>query len=306
MDIIKIFSGGFPLTKERLEFLQQTYTKAFSQLARLAGTGSIVLEGTVSDGTNVSSGIVIIGNEVLEFRGGAHDARVAIFEDVINVPYDEDLNGDGILDQKVADTVRYAKCAAADGEGAIIFDDLKRISSIENNTNKAGDIKESLNEVQNENWLLCDGTALNIADEPLLYAVLGVSFGDGGAGTFRLPNYQNKTSVGAGGDYALKEEGGEKETTLTELQMPAHSHGATSANSGNHRHGFNNDQAGGDGGSGYLVAGDANRNQDLSGAYTKYAGSHNHGITVSQAGGGQSQNNMMPFIAVNKYIFKGV
>lgn len=306
MDIIRLFDEGFPLTKERLEFLQLTYTKAFSQLIRLAGSGKIIIEGAVNAAGTVSNGIIITSNEIMEFRGGAFNARVAVFEEVVNVPYNVDNDGDGSLDLKVADTVRFAQCASAGGDGSFLFSELKKIGSVQVNTPEIGDVKTSFNLAQNPNWLLCNGAVLYIANEPDLYAILGVSFGTGGAGTFRLPNYQNKTSVGAGGDYAIKTEGGEKEVTLSETQMPSHNHVGSTDPAGNHRHGFNNDQAGGDGGTGYIVAGDTHRNQSLSGAFTKYTGEHTHSLNISNKGGGAAHNNMQPFIAINHYIFKGI
>lgn len=49
-------------------------------------------------------------------------------------------------------------------------------------------------------YMLCHGQALNSADYPDLYAVIGTAYGtgDGSAGSFSLPDLQNKTTFGIG------------------------------------------------------------------------------------------------------------
>ena len=80
-----------------------------------------------------------------------------------------------------------------------------------------------------EGWLLCDGTELLIANEPALFAVLGTAWGGDGITKFRLPNLCGRTPVGSGtgvGPTArtVGQTGGEESVTLTEPEMPSHTH----------------------------------------------------------------------------------
>ena len=80
-------------------------------------------------------------------------------------------------------------------------------------------------------WLLCDGTAVSRTGVyAALFEVIGTTYGDGGdddENTFNLPNLQQKFPLGASnasGSEALGTTGGEATVTLTEAQMPPHSH----------------------------------------------------------------------------------
>jgi microcystin-dependent protein len=310
MDIIKLFGGGFPLTVERMQFLQETYGKAFIQISALAGGGRLIIGGAVLNNqenpTSATDGSLILNGEIIEFRSAAYNDRIAIFEEVVEVPYNEDLNSDGELDPKVSDVIRFATFASTGGEGSFNYSDLKRIESLEDLSHKAGDLKQSFSGDLGSNWIALNGAILNITAAPQLFSIFGTTFGGDGVNTFTLPDARNRVLVGAGVDYALKAIGGEKEVTLTAAQMPIHSHSGNIGTAGNHRHGFNNDQAGGDSGAGYIVAGDSNRNQSLSNAFTKYEGDHSHTLSINNAGNGAAHNNMIPFLAVNTYIFKGL
>jgi microcystin-dependent protein len=46
------------------------------------------------------------------------------------------------------------------------------------------------------NWALCDGTLLNITQNPALYAILGTRYGGDGRTTFQLPDLRNRVPMG--------------------------------------------------------------------------------------------------------------
>jgi len=80
-------------------------------------------------------------------------------------------------------------------------------------------------------WLLCDGTTGkdSIADPTLagLYAVIGTTYGGVDAEDFDLPDLRERVPVGlkGGGTFTpLAATGGVEEHTLTESEMPSHSH----------------------------------------------------------------------------------
>lgn len=77
--------------------------------------------------------------------------------------------------------------------------------------------------------LACDGAAYNTGDYPDLYAVIGTSYGNNGAGTFRVPDLRGRTAIGAGtgsglSARALGDSLGEESHTLTTTEIPSHSH----------------------------------------------------------------------------------
>lgn len=78
-------------------------------------------------------------------------------------------------------------------------------------------------------YLLCDGSAVSRSTYSALFGVISTAFGVGdNSTTFNLPNLSGRFAVGfdaAQTEFdALGETGGAKTVTLTESQMPAHTH----------------------------------------------------------------------------------
>jgi microcystin-dependent protein len=71
--------------------------------------------------------------------------------------------------------------------------------------------------------LACDGATYNRVDYPLLYATLDSSF-IVDANTFNVPDFRDRTIVGAGSNHAVGDIGGAETHTLAENEMPSHSH----------------------------------------------------------------------------------
>lgn len=74
------------------------------------------------------------------------------------------------------------------------------------------------------NYLPCFGGVYNIADAPLLAAVIGAAFGGDGTTTFAVPNLLDRTVVCAGNSWGLRTAGGEINHVLAAGEMPAHAH----------------------------------------------------------------------------------
>ena len=73
-------------------------------------------------------------------------------------------------------------------------------------------------------FLLCNGAVVSRSTYAALFAILGVVFGSGdGSTTFTLPDYRNKTVLGAGDLYAAAATGGSKDAITV-----SHTHTATS------------------------------------------------------------------------------
>lgn len=81
-----------------------------------------------------------------------------------------------------------------------------------------------------EGWALCNGAVLSVNTYPALYSLIGNTYpGGDGITTFALPNLTGKVAVSAGQGTALQNRAfgqsfGVKEVTLTEANLPAHSH----------------------------------------------------------------------------------
>jgi microcystin-dependent protein len=149
-------------------------------------------------------------------------------------------------------------------------------------------------------FLLCNGSAISRTAYAALFAVIGTTFGVGdNSTTFNLPDYNNRTPVGAGGLYALGATGGSKDATVV-----SHTHTATSVvTDPGHRHTWGFGTEIDDQGSGSSAR-----------EYTRAAGSDTTVIqtattgisvatTVASAGSSGTDANMQPYLAM-QFIIK--
>ena len=86
-------------------------------------------------------------------------------------------------------------------------------------------------------WALCNGQTMNIAQYSALFALLGTIYGGDGVRTFQLPDLQGRVPLhaGAGGGlptYIQGQKAGFESITLTQQQLPVHTHMATFVPSG--------------------------------------------------------------------------
>lgn len=75
-----------------------------------------------------------------------------------------------------------------------------------------------------ENWALCNGQLESIQNNPALFALLGTQFGGDGQTTFGLPDLRGRMVVGSSPYFQLASEGGTESVSLTQNNLPAHSH----------------------------------------------------------------------------------
>lgn len=78
-----------------------------------------------------------------------------------------------------------------------------------------------------DNWRLCDGATLDIADNVALFSILGTTYGGDGIRDFRLPDLRGRVPVHVGGSRVAGQTGGVEQVALTTAQMPAHTHDIT-------------------------------------------------------------------------------
>lgn len=166
-------------------------------------------------------------------------------------------------------------------------------------------------------WMICGGGVVSTTGiYAALYAVIGITYGDGdGDGlTFNLPDLRTKVPVGY--DFALPpfntlgHTDGEVDHLLLNAEIPKHTHkldngvdGAVFSDPGNHTHTYRfiSEFGSSDGMS-------QNDGSFTDGTATGGDGAHRHtgntgdGTTAEQAGG-LSHNNMQPYLVIN-YIIK--
>lgn len=75
-------------------------------------------------------------------------------------------------------------------------------------------------------WARAEGQLLPIAGNEALFSLLGTTYGGNGTTTFALPDLRGRVPVGVSDTVTLGHKGGSETVTLTQAQMPAHTHQA--------------------------------------------------------------------------------
>jgi microcystin-dependent protein len=74
-------------------------------------------------------------------------------------------------------------------------------------------------------WSFCDGSALPISENEVLFQLIGTTYGGDGQTYFNVPDYQGRAPMHySPGDSVPGEKAGVETVTLTVNQMPAHTH----------------------------------------------------------------------------------
>lgn len=140
----------------------------------------------------------------------------------------------------------------------------------------------AINNPPSDEWLICNGQQVSRTTYADLFGVIGITYGAGdGSTTFRLPDFRGRHPLGSNpvsggtGDFTnrpLGDYGGTEEHTLTENQIPSHTHTYT---------GHTNL---------IVVPGGSTYGNVMHAPTTKNTGSY---------GLGQPHNNMPPFVTIN-------
>lgn len=87
-------------------------------------------------------------------------------------------------------------------------------------------------------WAFCRGQLLAINQNQALFALLGTTYGGNGTTNFALPDLRSRVAIGAGiggsgvSSRMLGERGGTETQTLTQNEMPQHTHVSNLSGSG--------------------------------------------------------------------------
>jgi len=140
-------------------------------------------------------------------------------------------------------------------------------------------------------WAFCDGQLLPVSQNTALFSLIGTTYGGDGRTTTALPNLQGRAPMHPGRGPGLTsrrlgQRGGTERVTLTEAQMPNHTHSLQAST----RPGEENDP----------------NNQYWARTLNFQYAPGSAGATATMAdaalpstGGSQAHNNMQPFLTMN-------
>lgn len=145
-------------------------------------------------------------------------------------------------------------------------------------------------------WAFCNGQLLPVSQNTALFSLIGTTYGGDGRTTTALPNMEGRAPMHPGRGPGLTsrrlgQKTGTETVTLTEAQIPNHTHGMNA-----------------DGSTGGPLGGGANASNPVGnylGASVKYSNSTTNQVSmhsVTNTGGSQSHNNMQPYLAINYII----
>jgi len=83
-------------------------------------------------------------------------------------------------------------------------------------------------------WNACNGALISIAENSVLFNLIGTTYGGDGQSTYALPNLQSRIPLHQGANsfgtnYVIGETGGVEQVTVSLSQYPAHTHSAAVA-----------------------------------------------------------------------------
>ncbi|WP_292994275.1 tail fiber protein [Nitrosomonas sp.] len=143
-------------------------------------------------------------------------------------------------------------------------------------------------------WALCQGQLLSIAENDVLFSLIGTTYGGDGVSTFALPDLAGRIPLHQGAGPGLSprvigEPGGSEAVSLSAGQMAVHHHTAVCSNTtGNSVSPVNSFWSTDPGGN--------------TGAYSTTDGSPMAGAAIGNTGGGQPHNNLQPYLVLNYII----
>ena len=144
-------------------------------------------------------------------------------------------------------------------------------------------------------WAFCDGQLLPVAQNTALFSLIGTTYGGDGRTTTALPNLKGRTPMHPGRGPGLTsrrlgQRGGAETITLSEAQIPSHTHTLRASNDDIEEEGGDKTAT-----SGYTARMQANQ--------SIYSGNTNlvdmAPTSMANNGGNQAHNNMQPYLTLN-------
>lgn len=147
-----------------------------------------------------------------------------------------------------------------------------------------GEIRLFANNFAPKGWALCQGQILSIQQNSALFSLLGTTYGGNGTTTFALPDLRGRVPIHFNSTFPLGAAQGEASHTLTNSEMPAHTHMASGSSTASQP--TPNNQVWG-----------TDTSVNLYGTATALT-TMNAGA-ISTTGGSQAHSNMQPYLVLN-------
>ena len=272
-----LVQADFPLDSETLEYIAQNRRMA-EMLGAIAGD-RVILNGCGGDGRD--AGYVFVKTrkrprgEVMWYEGSSSaESWCHVVEESVSVTSDGHHYAQAYSKRRLAagtgaETYEWSSFTVLDGRTNTAL--ASRVAELETALSglrgvPVGTVEMWAGGEIPDGYLLCDGSDYSSSEYSALSAALGGVFDtapdkDGeawaspGDGRFRVPDLRGRFIVGqtGSGDYAMKgTAGGEKGVTLTEEQIPSHTHNMEHVHDISHTHQYTRtdwDQTDWDGGS---------------------------------------------------------
>jgi microcystin-dependent protein len=149
-------------------------------------------------------------------------------------------------------------------------------------------------------WAFADGQLLPIATNTSLFSIIGTTYGGDGRSTFALPDLRGRAPLSAGSgpglpNFALGQAGGGVSTSLTDANLPNHTHTATVSTT------VANEDGNTDLPAGAVWASDGRNEIYFSGTPTNADQLAGNAVTVSigNTGGSQTFSTQSPYLTLN-------
>ncbi len=136
-------------------------------------------------------------------------------------------------------------------------------------------------------WMFCESQLLPISEYETLFQLIGTTYGGDGQSTFGLPDLRGRVPIHFGNGFILAATGGVEEVTLTNNQIPQHTHTLLAT----------------------TVLGSASSPTGNVPAQSRLAGVDRYlednatismsPTSISNVGGSQPHNNMQPYLCVS-------
>lgn len=149
-----------------------------------------------------------------------------------------------------------------------------------------------------DGWALCNGTVLAIANNEILYSLIGTTYGGDGITSFKLPDLRGRLPLHVGRgpqtttDYRLGQEVGAETITITTANLPTHNHAVKASTAAATTISPLNEPLLGNTEPGFYMPKSSNGFTPL----------EMNGAALEAAGGGRAHDNRMPTIAMNYII----
>jgi microcystin-dependent protein len=133
-------------------------------------------------------------------------------------------------------------------------------------------------------WAMCNGQFLPINQNQALFSLLGTTFGGNGQTTFALPDLRGRVPIAVGSGFVNGQAGGGEFHTVTQSEMPAHTHFVRAASNA-----ANTNTP-----SGTALLGTQSSTYGPASNLTPMSPA-----AISNVGGSQAHENRQPFLALN-------